>query len=266
MRAEEYRALQEWFENYLAGFRENGALHPMLELKRVHSLRVAENAALLAAMLRAGPAELRLARAAGLLHDVGRFGQFRSYGSLRDSDTVDHAAEGRRVLEAQAAGLVKDERERARLLGAVQFHNRKTSDIPAEEGRDVLLKLLRDADKLDIMEVVLRSVTADGFRDLPEMLPHIGPGREPSPGLLAKAAGGKGLSSGELRTVADMLLLTASWFYDLNYPAAHWLAARRGLLARLRRELPGTREVGAFFSGLETWSGSAANGKQEEKL
>ena len=62
-----------------------------------------------------------------------------------------------------------------------------------------------------------------------------------------------------------MLLLTASWFYDLNYPAAHWLAARRGLLPRLRKELPGTEEVAVFFAGLETWSGSAANGRQEEE-
>lgn len=264
---EEYQSLSAWFDGYMDSFRGgNNALPPMLELKRLHSLRVAENAALLAAMLKTGPGEVLLARAAGLLHDLGRFSQFRDYGSLRDSDTVDHAAEGRRVLEAETAGLFGDLAERERLFAAVEFHNRRTSDIPAEQGRAILLKLLHDADKLDIIEVVLRSVATDGFRDLPGMLPHIGLGRELSPGLLAKAAGGKGLSSGELRTVADMLLMTASWFYDLHYPAAHLLAARRGFLPRLRKELPGTKEVGVFFAELEAWSGSAANGKQEETL
>jgi len=257
MTGKEYSALRAWFEDYAAGFGENGGLPPMLELKRLHSLRVAENAGLLANGLGRGKAPL--VQAAGLLHDVGRFSQFRTYGSFRDADTVDHGAEGRKVLQERASGLFRDPREGECLFAAVEFHNRRTEDIPSlEENSAALLGLLRDADKLDIIEVVLDSVAADGFQDLPAMLPHIGLGRELTPGLLAKAAAGEGLYSSELRTVADMLLLAASWFYDLNSPAAHRLAARRGLLPRLRRELPATEEVNLFFSELERESKSAA--------
>jgi HD superfamily phosphodiesterase len=128
---------------------------------------VAENAALLAAGLRLPPGEQRLARAAGLLHDVGRFSQCRDHGSLSDAVTTDHGAKGRKVLEKQAADLFKDPQERERLFAAVQFHNRRTADIPPlPKDAAALLNLLRDADKLDIMEVVLRSVAADGFRGL----------------------------------------------------------------------------------------------------
>ncbi|HAH30843.1 MAG TPA: hypothetical protein DCL44_00855 [Elusimicrobia bacterium] len=261
MRADEYSAIHRWFDVYLDGFRKKGALHPLHELKRSHSLRVADNAALLAAGLELAPGEILLARAAGLVHDAGRFAQFRDHGSLRDDDTVDHGAEGRNTLEALAAGFFSDACERDRLFTAVQYHNRRTADIPALEPESAkLLKLLRDADKLDIIEVVLASMAADGFRDLPVMLPHMEAGREFTPGLLAKAAGGSGLNTSELRTAADMLLMSASWFYDLNYPASHRLAVRRGLLSRLRRELPATDETADFFRNLENISQAAAAG------
>ena len=42
--------LRTWFERYVDGFRDReGFLHPLLELKRCHSLRVAENAGIIAA-------------------------------------------------------------------------------------------------------------------------------------------------------------------------------------------------------------------------
>ncbi|MGD9642722.1 MAG: HD domain-containing protein [Elusimicrobiales bacterium] len=265
MRAVEYSALLDWFEAYLGEFRENGRLHPMQELKRAHSLRVAENAALLAAGLRLRPGEQRLARAAGLLHDAGRFSQFRDHGSLSDAVTTDHGAQGRAVLEKFAAGLVGDKAEWEDLLAAVQFHNRRTADIPPlPKAAAALLGLLRDADKLDIMEVVLRSVAADGFRDLPAMLPHMSPGRGLTPGLVEKARSGQGLATGELRTAADMLLMAACWFDDLNLPGAHQLAARRGLLARLREELPADPEVDLLFAGIEGRSRAAAAGTEEK--
>ena len=270
MRAEEYSALHGWFDAYLDGFREKGVLHPLQELKRSHSLRVADNAALLAAGLQLAPGDILLARAAGLVHDIGRFSQFRDHGSLSDDDTTDHGAEGRTTLEAMTAGFFGDAEERNRLFTAVQYHNRRTADIPVLETESAeLLKLLRDADKLDIMEVVLGSVAADGFRDLPVMLPHMGPGRELTPGLLDKAVSASGLNIAELRTVADMLLMTASWFYDLNYPASHRLAARRGFLTRLRGELPATAETEKFFRNLESISQAAAvsarGGKMDAK-
>jgi hypothetical protein len=142
MTAKEYSALCAWFEGYAAAFRENGVLHPMLELKRLHSLRVAENAGLIASKLGQGPGEIELARAAGLLHDAGRFTQFARYGSFSDTDTVDHGARGRRVLEEEESLPFHDAGERRRLFCAVQYHNRRTEDIPVlEAGEAELLRI-----------------------------------------------------------------------------------------------------------------------------
>ena len=194
-------SLRTWFERYIDRFRDReGVLSPLLDLKHAHSLRVAENAAFIAAALSLPETERRLAEGAGLVHDVGRFTQFTRHGSFRDADTVDHGAEGRMVLEAQDLSFLPDPGDRERLLCVVEYHNRKRTDIPSglSPGQDRFLRLIRDADKLDIMELVLRAVAADGFQDLPGMLPHIRLCRELSPGVLTEAEKTGSVSNGNL--------------------------------------------------------------------
>lgn len=233
------------------GFRDGSILSSPFELKHLHSLRVAENAALIAAGLGLAQEEIELARAAGLLHDTGRFPQFARYGSFKDADTVDHGLEGRRVLEEAAPFADADGRER--LLCAVQYHNRKAEDIPPglPAAQSDLLRLVRDADKLDIMDIVLDSIDADGFKDLPGMLPNIKLSRELTPGVLDKALSGESMSSGKLSTLADFLVMLASWFYDLNYIPSRRLAAQRGILPRIRGKLPDTAGIREFFSDIK---------------
>lgn len=253
MTKEEQDSLQTWFELYTDRFRDkDGGLHPLLELKRCHSLRVAGNARCIAEALRFSLSERCLAETAGLLHDVGRFTQFVRYGSYRDSDTVDHGAEGRRVLEEQKRSLLPDPADRELILCVVEYHNRKQTDIPngLSPEKTRFLSLIRDADKLDIMELVLRAVVLDGFQDLREMLPHIRLCRELSPGVLAEAAKTGSVSNGNLTTLSDFLVMMATWCYDMNYPPTRRLAIKRGILPRIRRELPDTKPVRNLFEGI----------------
>ncbi len=254
MTKKEQDSLRKWFEDYVDQFRgRDGVLHPLLELKRLHSRRVAENAAFVAGALALQEEERILAEGCGLVHDVGRFSQFARYGSFRDADTVDHGAEGRRVLEAQDLHFLPGPGDRERLLCVVEYHNRKGADIPCglSPGQDRLLRLIRDADKLDIMELVLQEVSSDGFRGLPDMLPHIRLSRELSPLVLREAAKIKSVSGAHLSTLGDFLIMLATWFYDLNYPPALQLAIRRDTLGRIRQELPDTEAVRELFFDIE---------------
>ena len=254
MTLEERKSLAAWFEEYIDRFRDRkGNLHPMLMLKREHSLRVAANARLISDALGASEAEQHLAEGAGLVHDVGRFPQFETYGSFRDADTVNHGAEGRKVLEAQDLSCIPDSEDRKRLLCAVEFHNRNRDDIPEglSGGQSRLLDLVRDADKLDIMELVLQSVAADGFRELPDMLPHIRLGGEVNPDILDEALTTRSVSIGKLASVADFLVMIATWFYDLNYQPTRKIAHQRNIFSRLKRQLPRTEDIETLFSGIE---------------
>lgn len=263
---EEYGRIAAWFGLYIDGFRgAGGALPGPLEFKRGHSGRVAGNSALIAAGLGLAGAEVALARAAGLLHDAGRFTQYTRYASFRDADSLDHGLEGRRVLAEKAAPLFADGKAFGRLLCAVQYHNRKPEDLPPglPAGEDSLLRLVRDADKLDIMGELIASVENDGFRRLQELVPDIKPERALTPGVLAAAARGETLSIKNLFTLGDILVMVAGWFHDLNYGPARELAARRGFLASLRRQLPESAELAAFFSSV---AGAAARPGREYRL
>ncbi|MBN1830018.1 MAG: HD domain-containing protein [Deltaproteobacteria bacterium] len=253
MTQEEQDSLQRWFEHYTDQFRDqDGVLRPLLELKRCHSLRVAGNARFIADALKFSESERRLAETAGLVHDVGRFTQFVRYGSFRDSDTVDHGAEGRRVLEEQGQSFLPDPENRELLLCVVEYHNRKRTDIPCglSPEKNRFLSLIRDADKLDIMELVLRAVVNDGFQDLREMLPHIRLSRELSTGVLAEAVKTGSVSNGHLATLSDFIVMMATWYYDMNYPPTRQLAVKRGILHRIRCELPDTKPVRELFAGI----------------
>lgn len=253
MTREEQNDLRMWFERYVDGFRDqDGVLHPLLELKRGHSLRVAGNVRVIAGDLHFPESENCFAEECGLVHDVGRFTQFARFGSFRDADTVDHGAEGRRILEEQDLSFLPDSGCRDLLLFVVEYHNRKGMDIPhrLSAGQNRFLYLIRDADKLDILELVLRAVVIDGFQDLREMLPHIRLSRELSPGVLAEAAESRSVSNGSLSTLADFLLMMATWCYDMYYPPTRRLVVQRGILPRIRRELPDTKAVRELFASI----------------
>ena len=245
--------LQIWFEHYVQGFRDaGGALPPALELKYLHSLRVAENARVIAADLGLSAPQVRLAQGCGLVHDVGRFTQFVAYGSFRDADTVDHGAEGRRTLETQDVRSRLDPDDWMPVAAAVEYHNRRAEELPdglAPEA-DLMLRLVRDADKLDILDLVLRSVARDGFRELPGMLPQVRLERAVSPAVLAEAASTGSVSLAGVATLGDFLVLLASWFRDFNYAPTRRLAIERDLPGRLRRELPDTCGVRELLAGI----------------
>jgi hypothetical protein len=100
------------------------------------------------------------------------------------------------------------------------------------------------------MELVLRAVVTDGFKDLQEMLPHIRLCQVLSPEVLAEAAETGSVSNGHVATLADFLVMMATWCCDMNYPPTRRLAVQRGLLPRIRRELPNTKPVRDLFAGL----------------
>jgi len=253
------RLLIEWFERYTARYRDAVDLLPAaLELKYRHSRRVAENARLIALGLKLDESEIQLAEICGLVHDIGRFPQYSRYGTFRDADTLDHGLAGRKTLESEGVPSLLDEDEWARVSCAVEYHNRKTDDLPADlpENARQLLNIIRDADKLDIMDLVLQSVARDGFRELPGMLPHIRLSRELTPSVVEEFQKHRSISTSHLETVADFLLMLAFWFYDFNFFSSRQIAVSRDLIGRLQKELPETPFIRELFAGIRKMTNS----------
>ncbi len=237
MTPEVLRRMRSRFVGLAGGYAERlGERREHIVLKRDHSLRVHALAARIVAGEGLAPALPYLA--ASLLHDIGRFPQFERFGTYRDDESVDHGDEGAAFLDGSGLLETFGERERDCIIQAVRMHNKR--EIPA--GMDPLARsiceVVRDADKLDIVPVVLSKMQAAGPRD---PVVTLGLADEPlawTPSVLERVAAGDNPFYGELRCINDFALLLASWGPVLVHGASRRIFAVRGYLDRLFAILP----------------------------
>src|SRR5512144_372460 len=124
MNHENLIVLKDWFAGYTASFSTPAAEEQRnIAIKRDHTYEVCRNALRIAHDLGFSEGEALLAEAVALLHDVGRFSQYRQYRTFDDSISVNHAALGVKVLlETKAlGGLPQDDRDL--IVRAVTLHN-----------------------------------------------------------------------------------------------------------------------------------------------
>ena len=149
--------LEQWFSGYCRSFyTPDQADQKNILLKEEHTHNVVRNMAELAQSLRldaAGPDAA--AEAVALFHDVGRFPQYARYKTFRDSISTNHAALGAAVLIEQKVLARLPRSERDLIVRAVTLHN--VFSIPAGLDEETLraVKMIRDADKLDIWRVFM---------------------------------------------------------------------------------------------------------------
>ena len=130
----------EFFENYVHEFdMTNGKI----EHKYHHTFRVVEYAKEIAKSLDLDVKEYNRACVCALFHDLGRFPQIRDYNTFIDADSFDHGDKSYEIL-------IENNYNDEIVQKAVKYHNKK--EIPKfDELTDMHCKLVRDADKVDIM-------------------------------------------------------------------------------------------------------------------
>ncbi len=244
MKPKELENIMRWFDDYVRTFADDKeTLHPLLQLKVDHSKRVARTTERLARDLNWEPAWIVSAQALGLLHDIGRFPQFAEFGTFSDTASVDHGEYGQTVAANAPIWSAVHYRERDRILTGIRYHNARRMpghlapyDLP-------LLKIIRDADKLDILNVVLNAVETNGFRDFLDMLPNVTLDRSCSPGFLRAIQDGHCCSLKDVQSLGDFLLMQLSWVHDFNYKPALRHFSRRRITSRILRQLPDNQHM-----------------------
>lgn len=233
-------ALHTWFDSYVEPFLDTdreGAGN--IQLKIVHTRKVCEAMGLICTGEGLSAEDTRTALAIALLHDVGRFPQYRRWRTFRDSDSDNHARLAIDVIRAEKLLDELDPGERLLIEEAVRFHNLLEIPDQVQSPSRLFINLIRDADKLDIWRVFaeLLSLPPDqrasaatlGFSDLPEQV---------SEECVKTLANGSIVRLDNVRTLNDFKLLQISWVYDLNCATARRMVLERGHIPALAASLP----------------------------
>jgi len=233
-----------WFESYVHGFLGFGPRHDAnIELKREHSRRVLQEAEGIAASLELPERLSRVVGLAALFHDIGRFPQYLRYRSFDDRRTVNHGLLGFRTLRVQKVLEGLAPKDRATVLQAVYWHNRPHIPEGLPGDLDLTVRILRDADKLDIYRVIQGHLTTDGSTDETVTLGLEDEPDKYTPVIVHRILAGRRVHYEQMRWLNDFALLLCSWVFDLNFAATRKALWERGHIPALCSILPANPEL-----------------------
>jgi putative nucleotidyltransferase with HDIG domain len=136
------------------------ATNGKIALKIKHTYKTVEVAKKIAEDLNLNDEDILLAQLIGLLHDIGRFEQLRIYDTFDDSDSVDHANLGVKILFED--GIIRRFIEETKyddiIYKAVKNHNKFKIEDGLNEQELLQARIVRDADKTDIYRVFVDDI------------------------------------------------------------------------------------------------------------
>ena len=240
------------FDRHVAKFRDtSGALPFALEAKFKHTGEVCEiTEKIVAGEARFSPRETLVFRLCALFHDISRFEQYDKFKTFLDRHSFDHGDRSAALIDE--LGLVPElsSEDRACVIDAVRVHNKFAIPADFPPARLAAAKMVRDADKLAILRLIIRFFNGDysdpAIRlDLPDT-----PGWTPA--ILETALNGKCVVYADMKNINDFKLGLFAWSCDINYPASAALALDEDLFGRIRALLPASAEIDALLESART--------------
>jgi hypothetical protein len=257
MTRDQITSVQSWYNDYVSRFFTHGQDQETdwaIQIKQHHSERVREEIALLSAQLCLTEEDTMTAEVLALIHDVGRFSQYKEYGTFRDDLSVNHATLG--AEEIAKAGILDDftTTEQEFIRKGILYHNMHT--LPKDENLRSLFfcKLLRDADKLDIWRFLIehyrnghdhngQAALEVGFQDTPGY----------SKTILDDLISAKTPNSFKIKNLNDYKLLQLSWVYDVNFSPTFREIKKREYIETLASTLPLTQQLRKILTAVHDY-------------
>ena len=212
MEQELLEKFRTWFDDYVTGFfSEDEYVNSNLKMKQLHSRRTCSVTLELADQLELDANQKRIAETIALFHDIGRFEQFVRYATYNDARSVNHCQLGLQALRETNVLAPLDRTEREVIEKAIEYHGRK--ELPSDLDDQCLLfsKVIRDADKVDVLYIITeyhrhyRDYRGDFM--LQTLLLELPDEPGYSPEIVDGLLHGRRIDHKELRTMNDMRLL-----------------------------------------------------------
>lgn len=136
----------------------------MIMLKINHTFRVVDLCEKIARSNGLNEEEIIIAKLIGLLHDIGRFEQWKNYNTFRDLESIDHGDFGVDILNKNnyLRKYIKDDRYDQIILDSIKYHNKYKLPNNLDKRTKIFSSIIRDADKLDILYLyVIKEIYID---------------------------------------------------------------------------------------------------------
>lgn len=236
--------LTRWFDDYTHAFNCGlPELNDAVLFKQEHTRRVCCDMDSLCKSISLENPLLFSAKITALFHDVGRFQQYKDYGTFQDRKSVNHSQLGLKIIDENHLfdDLPPDLSQKIRT--AILYHNTKAIPDNLAKDQDLLCRLIRDADKLDIYSIVAshynntshprKEIFETGLPDSPTI----------SPQVCSAVANGSTVDFSMIRCLNDFKLIQVGWVYDLNFTRSFQLLKERGHFELITAQLPTFPEV-----------------------
>jgi hypothetical protein len=207
------------------------------QLKLVHSVKVAGEVEQIGCRQGIDRNTLELAKITGLLHDVGRFQQYAEYKTFNDSVSLNHGELGAAIIKRKRPLDGFDETEQKAVLRTVALHNLAVAPCGEDPEPDILLNLVRDADKLDIYRIFIHQNAGR------EMNWQVGTNGDISDGVHDDIQSNRPVALQHVKNYFDAIAMRLAWAFDINYDSTVQRIRERGYWNHMLSALPDTQKV-----------------------
>ena len=247
MTPQDIERLKKQFNDYVFGYYSSDPdVDWNIRFKEAHTWQVFENTIRIGHGLGLTGSDLLLAETIALLHDIGRFEQYKKYKTFYDSASENHAKLGLAEISRHDILSCCTPDEKRLIKQAIAHHNAMAIPDIDNEKALLFIKLIRDADKLDIWKVFLNYYHGEekenisliiGLPDTPAF----------SESIVADLKQGRAARLTDMKTINDYKLIQLGWMFDLNFPVSFQIAKEWKIVERLGQALPQTPEIEAVL-------------------
>ena len=235
--------IEEEFKKYVSKFDLND---DSISRKYYHSLRVMNKARKIAESIELSEEYINIATTVGLLHDYGRFEQWKRYHTFADKKSIDHGDLGVQILfDEKEIEKYDVKKENYKIIyNAIKYHNKLEIPENLTKEEKIICKIIRDADKLDIYKLVL-----DG------KILFIDDNNTINPEVRKKFFENSSINKKIVKNESNGILLRLALVYDINFDWSIEYIKNNHIIDRMLEMIENKKKYEEYFSYIKKYLG-----------
>lgn len=241
---EDYNSICNAVMDYILSFKNSDdAICRNFILKREHTHNVVGYAEVISRSLELEHETILVAQLTALLHDIGRFRQFEEYQTFNDAESINHAVLGVKIIEENKWLSVLSSDIQEIIREVVLLHNQIEVPKTTPENIALIAKIIRDADKIDILDLSTKDYTAPAKDRNNAITLGLEESSKVSKAVVKSLMAGKLPNRKDLTTVTEFKLMQMAFVFDLNFRESFAVINKKGYVKKIFDTLPKSDQV-----------------------